>query len=216
MINARRPSAECESVRAEITALGGKAVVEPADVSDPAAVARLVAGAVAAFGRLDILVNNAAIRRETPLAELAYEEWREVLAIVLDGAFLAAKAALPHLTRAGGGSIVNIGGLSAHMGAANRAHVVTAKAGLIGLTRALAHDLAPVNVTVNCVVPGTIDTVRGTTSSHAPAHHPARKPIIDRLGRPDEVAALVRMLCGPGSRYLTGQSFHVNGGAFMP
>jgi 2-methylcitrate dehydratase PrpD/enoyl-[acyl-carrier-protein] reductase (NADH) len=184
---------------------------------DPAAlIGRCRGCAVDRLGRLDILVNNAALRRETPLAELTLAEWHEVLSIVLDGAFLLAKAAMPHLKAAGGGSIVNIGGLSAHTGAALRAHVVTAKAGLIGLTRALAHELAPIGVTVNCVVPGTIDTVRNEQLPRKLAHQSARKPVIERNGKPEEIAALVRLLCGPGARYTTGQSLHVNGGALMP
>jgi 3-oxoacyl-[acyl-carrier protein] reductase len=139
-----------------------------------------------------------------------------VLSVTLDGAFLCAQACLPHLARAGGATIVNIGGLTAHKGATERAHVITAKAGLAGLTRALALDLAPRGITVNCVVPGTIDTVRGLPGApERPAHRRAPPPL-GRLGAPEEVAAMVRMLCGPDTRYVTGQTVHVNGGAFMP
>ena len=98
-----------------------------ADVGDPAAAAGLIDAAVKEFGRLDILVNNASVRRETDLAKLEYPEWREILATTLDGAYLCSRAALPHLAAAGGGSIVNIGGLSAHTGASRRAHVIAAK-----------------------------------------------------------------------------------------
>src|SRR4029079_3793940 len=129
----------------------------------------------------------------------------QVLAIVLDGAFFCVQAALPHLIRAGGGSIVNIGGQTGHKGATERAHVVTAKAGLAGMTKALALDLAPHDITVNCVVPGTIETVlvlRG-----APVRHDNRRslPPAGRRGTPGEIAAMVRMLCGPDARYITGQ-----------
>lgn len=216
VINARSRSAEADSVAAEVEKLGGRALVQPADIAVPAQAEALIAAAVAGFGRLDILINNAAIRRESPIESLAYEEWREVMGVVLDGAFLCAKAALPHLKAAGGGSIVNIGGLSAHTGAANRAHVVAAKSALPGLTRALAHDLAPHGVTVNCVVPGLIDTPRGGTSPLAPAHHRTHATLLGRKGKPQEVAAMVRMLCGPDSRYITGQTIHVNGGAYLP
>src|SRR5262249_56621632 len=105
------------------------------------------------FGRLDVLVNNAAIRAETPFAEIRFEDWHRVLAIVLDGAFLCAQAALPHLVKAGGGTIINIGGLTAHKGAAGPAHVITAQAGLAGLTRAPAIDPPPHQITVHCPVP---------------------------------------------------------------
>jgi 3-oxoacyl-[acyl-carrier protein] reductase len=167
------------------------------------------------FGRLDILVNNAALRAETPFAEMPYEEWRQVLGSILDASFLCAQACLPHLARSGAGSIVNLGGLTAHRGAAGRAHVVAAKLGVVGLTRALALELAPQAITVNCVVPGTIDTVRGLPG--APERPAPRQgmPPLGRRGTPEEVAGAVRFLCGPGARYITGETLHVNGGGYM-
>jgi 3-oxoacyl-[acyl-carrier protein] reductase len=172
----------------------------------------LIAAAVKTFGRLDILVNNASVRREIDFANLEYTEWRDIMATTLDGAYLCSRAALPHLIAAGGGSIVNIGGLSSHTGAPNRAHVIAAKAGLTGLTRALAHDLAPHKVTVNCVAPGLIDTAR---KGPEPAHHLKLATPLGRKGTPDDIANLVRFLCGPGARYITGQTIHANGGLFM-
>jgi len=151
-------------------------------------------------------VNNAAVRAVEPLEGISFARWREVTGVILDGAWLCARACLPHL---GGGSIVNIGGMSAHTGAAGRPHVVAAKAGLIGLTRALAHDLAPRNVTVNCVVPGLIETQRSSPSAHR------IDSALGRRGSPEEVAAAVRFLAGPGARYITGQTLHVNGGGFL-
>ena len=113
----------------------------------------MVAAAAQHFGRIDILVNNAALRVEMPFQDMTQGDWHDVLAVILDGAFNCIKAALPQLRASGVGAIVNIGGLSAHTGALNRAHVVTAKAGLVGLTRALAHDLAADNVTVVALHP---------------------------------------------------------------
>ncbi len=111
---------------------------------------------------------------------------------------------------------INIGGMTAHTGAANRAHVVTAKAALGGLTRALAHELAGFGITVNCVSPGLIDTVRQASSASArPAHHGQHKSLITRRGQPDEVASAVVWLAGPGARFTTGQTLHVNGGAYL-
>ena len=176
----------------------------------------MIEATVARFGRLDILINNAAIRAETPFADIRLEDWRRVLSTVLDGAFLCAQACLPHLIRAGGGSIVNIGGLTPHKGADGRAHVITAKAGLAGLTRALALDLAPHHITVNCVVPGTIETLRGLPGAPKRPQQRNSLPPIGRRGEPEEIAAMVRTLCGPDMRYVTGQSIHVNGGNFMP
>ncbi len=218
VVNARGSAGEAKATAGAVRDAGGEAIVHLADVTDPAAVTGLIAAAVDAFGRLDILVNNAAIRRETPLRSLELAEWREVLGVILEGAYLCSRAALPHLERSGSASIVNIGGMSAHTGSTARAHVITAKAGLIGLTRALAYELAPAGITVNCVVPGLIDTVRqeSSTSGGTPALHGAHKTLVGRRGRPDEIASAVGYLCGPQARYVTGQTLHVNGGAYLP
>jgi 3-oxoacyl-[acyl-carrier protein] reductase len=214
VVNARANRAEAEAVAREIEALGVKALVHIGDVADPAAVQTMADAAVKQFGRIDILVNNAALRREKSFAEMSYAEWREILDVTLDGAFHCTKACLPALRESGAGTIVNIGGLSAHTGARNRAHVVTAKAGLIGFTRALAHDLASDGITVNCVVPGLIGTPRPKDTPE-PAHHLTHQTITGERGRPEDVAAAVRFLCGPGARYVNGQAIHANGGAYL-
>jgi len=213
LVHARSSRAEAGQTVADIRASGGRASLQLADVTDSAAVDAMVAACVKEFGRLDLLVNNAAVRAETAFAHMPYEEWRKVLATILDGAFHCSQSCLPYLAK--GGSIVNLGGLTAHKGAEGRAHVVTAKLGVVGFTRALAHDLAPQDITVNCVVPGTIDTARGLPG--APERPPPRSglPPVGRRGTPDEVAAAVRFLCGPGARYITGQTLHINGGGFM-
>src|SRR5262249_38209717 len=113
MVNANTSRNEAEETRAMIESAGARAAVHIADVTDPRAVAAMVEATVARFGRLDILVNNAAVRAETPFAEIRFEDWRRVLSIVLDGAFLCTQAALPHLVKAGGGTVINIGGLTA-------------------------------------------------------------------------------------------------------
>jgi 3-oxoacyl-[acyl-carrier protein] reductase len=216
MVNANTSRAEAKETLELIESAGGEAGLHVADVTQPEAVKAMIEATVARFGRLDILINNAAIRAETPFADIRLEDWRRVLSTVLDGAFLCAQACLPHLIRAGGGSIVNIGGLTAHKGADGRAHVITAKAGLAGLTRALALDLAPHHITVNCVVPGTIETLRGLPGAPKRPQQRNSLPPIGRRGEPEEIAAMVRTLCGPDMRYVTGQSIHVNGGNFMP
>lgn len=214
VVNARSNRAEAESVVREIEKRGGRALVAIADVTDSGAVETMIASAAKQFGRIDILVNNAAIRKETPLEKLTAAEWREILAVILDGAFNCAKSCLPHLKKSGAGAIINIGGLSGHTGAKHRAHVITAKAGIVGLTRALAHDLAADHVTVNCVSPGLIDTARKPDTPQ-PQHHQAQNMLAGRLGAPEDVAAAVRFLAGPGARYITGQTLHVNGGAYL-
>jgi 3-oxoacyl-[acyl-carrier protein] reductase len=216
VVNAQKSADEAKATAHAIGAEGGRAIVQLGDVTQEKDAAALVDAALKAFGRLDCLVNNAALRREVPFAEMTLAEWREVNGIILDGAFLMAKAALPALKKSDAASIINIGGMSAHTGAMNRAHVVTAKAGLIGFTRALAHDLAMDHVTVNCVVPGMIETRRGKSSAAAPAHHARHMPPIGRRGTPEEIAGLVRYLAGPQARYITGQTIHANGGVFMP
>jgi 3-oxoacyl-[acyl-carrier protein] reductase len=218
VVNARGSAAEAESVVKEIEKAGGRAVLKLADVTDPAAVEELVDVAIRSFGRLDILINNAAIRRETDFADLDYPKWREIMAILLDAPYICAHAAMPHLIKSDQATVVNIGGLSAHTGSARRAHVIAAKAGVVGFTRGLAHDLAPHRVTVNCVVPGMIDTARkaSSTSGGEPAHHVGHSPLIGRKGTSEDVAALVTFLCGAGARYITGQTIHANGGLFLP
>jgi 3-oxoacyl-[acyl-carrier protein] reductase len=214
VVNARSNHAEAEAVVREIQTAGGRALVHIGDVADAVAVQTMADAAVKKFSRIDILVNNAALRREKPFAEMSYAAWREILDVTLDGTFLCVKACLPALRRSGAGTIVNIGGLSAHTGAKNRAHVVTAKAGIIGLTRALAHDLADDGITVNCVVPGLIGTPRPKDKPE-PAHHLTHNTITGNRGRPEDVAETVRFLCGPGARYINGQAIHANGGAYL-
>ncbi|HWL21430.1 MAG TPA: SDR family oxidoreductase [Bradyrhizobium sp.] len=214
LLNARSNRTEADAVAREIEAAGGRALVHIGDVADAKAMAALAEAAVAGFGRIDILVNNAALRREKPFAEMDYAEWREILDVTLDGAFHCTKACLPALRNSGEGTIVNIGGLSAHTGAGNRAHVITAKAGIVGFTRALANDLAGDGITVNCVVPGLIGTPR-PKGQPEPAHHLTHRTLTGERGRPEDVAAIVRFLCGPGARYVTGQAIHANGGAYF-
>jgi 3-oxoacyl-[acyl-carrier protein] reductase len=213
VVNARSNRAEADAVAREIEAGGGKALVHIGDVADAADVQAMAEMAIKQFGRIDILVNNAALRREKPFAEMSYAEWREIMEVTLDGAFHCTKACLAALRESGAGVIINIGGLSAHTGAANRAHVVTAKAGIVGFTRALAHDLASDGITVNCVVPGLIGTPRPKDSPE-PAHHLTHQTITGKRGTPEDVAAMVRFLCSPAARYITGQAIHANGGAY--
>jgi len=216
MVNARTSRAQAEETVAMIEEAGGKAALHLADVTDPHAVVGLVQATIKQFGRLDALVNNAAVRMEAPFERITLDEWRTVFASILDAAFLCSQACLPQLAKSGTGAIVNIGGLTAHRGATERAHVIAAKAGLAGLTKALALDLAPRGITVNCVVPGTIESQRGLPGvPERPASRRAPPPL-GRRGEPEEIAAMVRMLCGPDARYITGQAIHVNGGGFMP
>lgn len=208
----RSKRAEADAVVKEIEGKGGKAFPLLADIADPRTVQAMADAALKKFGRIDILVNNAALRREKAIDDMTYAEWREVLDVTLDGAFHCVKACLPALKKSGG-AIVNIGGMSAHIGSKHRVHVTTAKLGLVGFTRGLAHDLAGDKITVNCVVPGAIDTPRA--GGPKPAHHLTHGTITGERGRPEDVAAMVLYLCGPSARFITGQALHVSGGAYL-
>ena len=215
MITGHRDEAAAQNVVAEIKTAGGQAAYRLGDVGDETCVQSWVVDTVADFGRLDILINNAATRRNAAFETMSYAQWREIINVILDGAFLCARTAVPHMLAQGGGCIVNLGGLSGHVGAHNRAHVVAAKSGIVGLTRALAVEFAERGIRVNCVVPGLIDTVRGEAAGEQPSLHGGHAALLGRAGKPEHVAALVRHLCLPESDYITGQVVHVSGGAYL-
>jgi 3-oxoacyl-[acyl-carrier protein] reductase len=214
IVNARSNRREAEEVASEIQERGGRALAVVADVADPQAVQEMVCAAVGRFGRIDMLVNNAAVRAEQPLEDMSLGDWQAVTAIILDGAFNCVKACLPHLKESGGAVIVNIGGLSAHTGAKRRPHVVTAKAGLIGFTRALAHELGAHKIRANMVSPGLMAIPR-PPGTRQPQHESLVQSLIGRRGLAEDVAAIVRFLCGPRATYITGQNILVNGGTFL-
>jgi 3-oxoacyl-[acyl-carrier protein] reductase len=215
-VNVRASRDEGQAVVDEITARRGDAMLVAADVTQRADVDAMIAAVAQRFGRLDILVNNAAIRHEVAFADLSYADWRAAQAVCVDGAFHCTQAALPLLRDSGAGAVIHIGGLTAQTGASKRAHVVTAKAALGGFTRALAHELAEFGITVNCVSPGMVDTLRKRASTTGqPEHHAKHKPLLGRRGHPDEIAGAVVWLAGPGGRFITGQTLHVNGGAYL-
>jgi 3-oxoacyl-[acyl-carrier protein] reductase len=214
MVTAQSAGAEVEAVADDIRQAGGRALAVLMDVTDEASIAAAVARAGTELGPIGILVNNAAIRGQRPFLELSLAEWREVNGVILEGAFLMSRAVLPQMIGRGGGTIVNVGGVSAHIGAASRAHVSAAKAGLVGLTKALAIEFAPRGVTVNCVVPGKIGGQRSATSGHSPIA--AEDIPLGREGEIEEAAYAIRMMCQPGARFMTGQTVHVSGGLYMP
>lgn len=213
VVNARSNRAEAEAVVKEIEARGGRAFAAICDVTDEAAIGKMAADTVARFGRIDILVNNAALRAEDKLENMTLETWRRVVGVILDGAFICTKACLPHLKKSDGAAIVNVGGLSAHTGAAHRAHVVSAKSGLVGFTRALAHELAG-QVRANTVTPGLMQAPRPADQPE-PQHHSFSKPLVGRRGLPEDIAEIVRFLAGPKAAYITGQNYQLNGGAYL-
>ena len=213
VVNARANRQEAESVAGEARSLSVKALAIVADVSVQDQVVRMVDEALAEFGQIDILVNNARLRRESSLTKMSVAEWREVLGVNLDGPFYCCQAVVPTMISAGGGRIINVSGLNAFSGRADWAHVCASKMGALGLTRALALELAPHGVLVNHIVPGAFDTTRTGGQSLAPAAQRASGIPLGRLGMPEEVAQTCAFLASDEASFITGQTIHVNGGA---
>jgi NAD(P)-dependent dehydrogenase (short-subunit alcohol dehydrogenase family) len=209
VVNVRSNRAEAEGVVKAIEAKGGRAIVAVADVVDAAAVNTMAKAALEKFGRIDYLINNAALRQEKSIEHMTFEDWRYITGVVLDGAFHCVKACLGAIKQSDAGSIINVGGLTGAMGAPDRVHVVTAKAGLAGFTRGLARELAPHKITVNTLVPAML--AKPDKPNEIPPH-PVYRPLLGRAAWPSDFAPLARFLLGPGARYITGQIINVNGG----
>jgi 3-oxoacyl-[acyl-carrier protein] reductase len=206
-VNTRSNLDQARGVVDEIKALGTDAEAYVADVADPAHVQPMVDAVLKRFGRLDIVVMNAALREHVHFDEISFDDWRRVLATNLDSVFVMTKACLPALKKAGDGRIVTFAGVTALLGLKDRAHVAASKHGVVGLTKALAQDLAEFGIRVNCISPGQIDTSRARAVVDRSKDIP-----LGRRGDPFEIAGMVRSLCGPAGAYMTGQTLHINGG----
>ena len=168
------------------------------------------------LGEVSILVNNASQREFNKFDDMTFDQWRFVMSINIDTLFHTCKAVIPEMKKNNWGRIVNLGGLSAHISAIGRAHVITSKSAVIGFSRALAMEYAESGITINSVVPGLIDTVRGASAGRSLVHPSHSNPPIGRKGYPVEVATMISNLCGPNSDFITGQTIHVNGGSYFP
>lgn len=213
VIGARSDQAAAAQVASEIEQRGRRAIVHAADLTNPVEAATLIARAETELGGIDILVCNAAVRRQCPFHEITLEEWREVIDVDLNAAFYCLRQALPRMVRRNYGRVITIGGSNGFRLTPNRGHVVAAKMGLLSLTRTIAIEYGENNITANCVAPGHIDTTRGT-SAQGRSGGGEQRPI-KRMGTVDEVASMVRYLCLPEASYITGQCIHVNGGMHM-
>lgn len=209
-----RDAAGAEAVAAAIVAQGGAARAWACDVADHAEVARTCAAAIADLGGLDVLVNNAGVNRFVSVDDDAFaDEWDRSLAINLTAQQAMVRAALPALRRSSAARIVNIASTEALGATPRNAPYAAAKAGVIGLTRALAVELGPEGITANCVCPGPIDTaMTGFASAEDKATFARRRTALRRYGSAEEVAHVTWSLCLPGASYVTGAVIAVDGG----
>lgn len=215
VVNGSSDRAAAEAVAEAARGFGVDAMVAMGDVGRPEDCARIAQDAIARFGAVDVLVNNAALRPAKPFLDMTEEEWRRVISVDLDAAVWLARACLPGMVARGWGRIVNFTGMNAIHGYAGRAPVSVAKHGVWGLTKALAKEFGPKGITVNAISPGPIAADEEETDAAAAKYRQAvvQRVPVGRQGTPEEVATVARMLVSPGGAYVNGQMLQVNGGA---
>ncbi len=214
VLNGSSDRAACEGVAAEAEKLGARTLVVMGDVGNAQDCQRIAEAAIKQFGAVDVLLNNAALRPNKPFLEMSEAEWRRVISVDLDASVWLSRACLPGMLQKGWGRIVNFTGMNAIHGHAGRAPVSVAKHGVWGLTKALAMEFGPRQITVNAISPGPIapDSEEKNASAQARAQTVARVPL-GRMGKPVEVAAAARLLVSEAGAYINGQMIQVNGGA---
>lgn len=213
IVNGRSDRAAVDSVAEEARSLGVRAESFLADVGNPSAVTELADAALGAFGKVDVVVNNAAIRPQSPFLEMSDEDWHRVIATDLHGAFYTARAFLPKMVEQNWGRIINLTGMNAMHGYSGRAHVSVAKHGLWGLTKALAKEFGPKGITVNAISPGPIRTEhRDAAMSHHIESQLSKIPV-GRLGEPEDIARLCGLLASDDGGFISGQMIAANGAA---
>ena len=213
VVNTLHDREAAQGVADEISANGGRSLVQLADVVERDAVQAMVQAAAKEFGAIDIFISNASSRGQVDFLDMDYESWRRVIDISLDGAFHCAQAILPMMIERGWGRIVTLGGIAWHVGFSRRANNLTGKAGLTGFTRALAAEFGGHGITTNMISPGAVDTQRPASAGSAPKRESL--PPVPRKAQINEIASAAKFLCLPEQAYINGQIIHVNGGAYM-
>ncbi len=212
---AARDTAKLDEVVAEIRARGGEAHAVALDLVSPSSIQEAFSKTAAEFGRIDILVNNAAVTKDGLAMRMKKDDWDLVLATNLTGAFLSIQQVLPGMIKERWGRIINISSVVGEMGNPGQANYVASKAGLIGLTKSLAQELASRSVTVNAVAPGFVETDMTAALSPAQRDNMLAHVALKRMGQPEDIAAAVVFLASDGASYITGHVLDVNGGLYM-
>lgn len=213
VVNARTNLAEAEEVARAARDRGVRALAILADIARKDQVDAMVAQALSEFGRIDILINNAAIRPHKPFTEVSVQDWEHVRGVVLDGAIYCTQAVIPSMVKNQYGRVLFFTGDGSFTGGSGRAHVSAAKMGLVGLARALASEFAAQNIRVNVVSPGSIDTRRDNPEWYQGRAPSAAGIPLGRQGHVDEIAGTCLFLISDDGGFITGQTIHVNGGA---
>jgi len=206
---------DAKSVAKEIEQRGGRAKIFEADVSNFDSVSKMTAEVKKEFGKIHILVNNAAILKDRTLKKMAKDEWDSVIAVNLTGVFNCTRQVIEHFIENQWGRVINISSISGQTGFFGQANYSTAKAGIMGFTKSVAREVAKYNITVNAIAPGMVETDMANQIPEAVRQEFLKQIPMGRFAKPEEIAETIAFLCSDKASYITGQIIHVNGGWYM-